>query len=618
MRTLIAAVLVGIIFLIETLPACAEPFAYVTNSTSNDVSVIDTATNTVASTVTVGSVPIAVAIAPNGNLAYVTNFGSSNVSVIDTATNTVVTTVPVGAGPQGLAVTPNGANIYIANSGSDSVSVFDTVTNTVSTTISVGAFPRNVTISPDGTYAYITNHLSDNVSVINTATDTVSSVVTVGSRPLDVAITPDGAYAYVTNLGFISGATSFSSVSVIDTALNTVTTTLTPGDFPRGVAITPDGSYVYVVVGGDPDDPTSANVSVINTATNTVSTAVTVGLVPIAVAIRPDGAVAYVTNSGSDNVSLIDTATNTVTVTVSVGSSPTGIAISTDAPGSSVPAVTCAAPGGCNPTGGQTIELPPGLVIPPGATITQTVLTQTDPRVAAGTCGLEPLVVPVPGKPDLILPEYLCGSPEFAILDTESDLQILDGTVTTTNQPGAFFADPLTCDSGTALGITGDPQLQDVAVWQPTEPADVPEGYALEVTFACGSSRGKTKGLSYFVVGLHIDFGLSWADDPWAVRAAFVDLTKGKLYGMLNAIRVAKRSLPRRQFARIALIGGIANLAFHFRLYDLASAKLGLLIQEVEAADFDASAVGNPRGNILMRAYNAKFMTDEKVIAIRR
>src|SRR5215471_7070473 len=62
----------------------AQPFAYVTNSLSNTVSVIDMATNTVVATVPVGIEPIGVAITPDGTHAYVANLFSDTVSVIDT------------------------------------------------------------------------------------------------------------------------------------------------------------------------------------------------------------------------------------------------------------------------------------------------------------------------------------------------------------------------------------------------------------------------------------------------------------------------------------------------------------------------------------------------------
>jgi YVTN family beta-propeller protein len=84
-----------IISLIVTSLAHAEPFAYVTNQSSNSVSVIDTATNTVADSIVVGSLPWGVAITPDGAFAYVTNTGSANVSVIDTVTNAVTTSLCV-------------------------------------------------------------------------------------------------------------------------------------------------------------------------------------------------------------------------------------------------------------------------------------------------------------------------------------------------------------------------------------------------------------------------------------------------------------------------------------------------------------------------------------------
>ena len=44
--------------------------------------------------------------------AYITNSGSNTVSVIDTATNTVVSTIPVGSGPDafGIFIQPPSAN----------------------------------------------------------------------------------------------------------------------------------------------------------------------------------------------------------------------------------------------------------------------------------------------------------------------------------------------------------------------------------------------------------------------------------------------------------------------------------------------------------------------------
>src|SRR3989441_12195521 len=91
---------------LPALPARAQTFAYVTNVFASTVSVIDTASNTVTSTVAVGSIPFGVAITPDGTRAYVANENSNSVSVIDTASNTVVAAVAVGSGPNWVAITP--------------------------------------------------------------------------------------------------------------------------------------------------------------------------------------------------------------------------------------------------------------------------------------------------------------------------------------------------------------------------------------------------------------------------------------------------------------------------------------------------------------------------------
>ena len=76
----LASVMYGlIVFLIFTASALAQPFAYVANTNSGDVSVIDTATNIVVATFAVGDSPSDVAITPDGTRAYVANGNSDDV-----------------------------------------------------------------------------------------------------------------------------------------------------------------------------------------------------------------------------------------------------------------------------------------------------------------------------------------------------------------------------------------------------------------------------------------------------------------------------------------------------------------------------------------------------------
>ena len=177
--------------------------------------------------------------------AYITNWSSDTVSVIDTNTNSVIATISVGNEPFGVAVTSDGRRVYIANEFS--VSVIDAVTNAVITTIPIAAQPPaiGVAVTPDGRKAYVSNYLGNTVSVIDTTTNTVTGTITV-SFPFGLAVTPDGRKLYVTNLA------DTNSVSVIETATDTVIATTPVGNRvgPLGVAVTPDGRHVYITEGG--------------------------------------------------------------------------------------------------------------------------------------------------------------------------------------------------------------------------------------------------------------------------------------------------------------------------------------------------------------------------------
>ncbi|MGY5129361.1 IPT/TIG domain-containing protein, partial [Streptomyces nigrescens] len=187
-----------------TLPAGISPVAvavapngkvYVANNGSNDVTVIDSATDTVLATLPAGISPSAVAIAPNGRV-YVANASSDNVTVIDSATDTVLAALPASTSPSAVAVAANG-KVYIANSGSNDITVIDSATNAVVATLPAGTTPSAVAVAPNGR-VYVANNGSNNVTVIDSATDTVLATLAAGSGPEAVAVAPDGK-VYVPN-----------------------------------------------------------------------------------------------------------------------------------------------------------------------------------------------------------------------------------------------------------------------------------------------------------------------------------------------------------------------------------------------------------------------------------
>src|SRR5258708_7952942 len=184
--------------------------------------------------------PTAAVAATNAN-AYVTNSSANTVSVINTTNNSLVATILGFHSPNGAAMTPDGTSVYVANSEAvpGTVSVINTATNTITATILSGSVPVAVAASPDGKHIYVTNQGDSTVAVINTATNTVSATVGIGGIPLGAVVTPDNAHVYLT---LVSG-----KVAVVSTASNTVSATITDASLVLLglLAITPAAKTVY-------------------------------------------------------------------------------------------------------------------------------------------------------------------------------------------------------------------------------------------------------------------------------------------------------------------------------------------------------------------------------------
>lgn len=302
-------------------PAQAAPAGRVLGYVANNgggVSVIDTATNAVSTTIADGdgNSPYMAAVAFDGTRGYVTSSLQNTLLVIDTPTNTVDKAVPVGNRPAGVAVAPGGGFVYVTNYLGGTVSVVDTATLTVTATVAVGENPDGVVVTKDGSAVYVTHDVTGagKVSVIDTTSNTVATTIDVGSAATAIAASSDGTRMYVVNK-------LSNSVSAIDVASRAVVGSASVGITPHGIALTPDGTRAYVT------NSQSDTVSVVDLTTLTELQQIGVGDRPISVAVTPDGASAYVTNFDSNTVSVISTASNSVTTSVAVGQRPVGIAI---------------------------------------------------------------------------------------------------------------------------------------------------------------------------------------------------------------------------------------------------------------------------------------------------
>jgi YVTN family beta-propeller protein len=94
--------------------------AYVRNAHS--LTVIDTTTND-AEDIYPGDLPRGLQLSPDGKRLYISNFGSGTLSVVDTITRSVATTVDVRGYPEAMAVSPDGERIYVGDYWSGTIAV---------------------------------------------------------------------------------------------------------------------------------------------------------------------------------------------------------------------------------------------------------------------------------------------------------------------------------------------------------------------------------------------------------------------------------------------------------------------------------------------------------------
>jgi YVTN family beta-propeller protein len=316
--------------------AAPSPPLYVANEADNTVSVIDTGTGTVTANITVGSLPQAVALSPDGSTAYVTEEGSGTVGVIDTATNQVGEPITIASHtdslPDGLALSPDGSRLYVTygyrpgtSIGPGEVAVIDTATRAVGTPIEVGDEPAGIAVTPDGTKAFVADYGSGQVTEIeglDGGSPHADPPVDVGGTPEGVAISADGSKVYVTN-------GNSDEVSVLSVATGEVTATLTDASFkaPQGIAASPAGEGAFVA---DFDGGGLTGLG----AGDAVLGSVPVGGSPFGVAYDPDGKTVWTSVSpaeGAGAVERVDAATRAVVgAPITVREAPLGLAVAPD------------------------------------------------------------------------------------------------------------------------------------------------------------------------------------------------------------------------------------------------------------------------------------------------
>ena len=162
---------------------------FVANTGDGTVTIIDPATKTVKSTLTVGTAPVGAWTAVNGKM-YCDNETSQTVSEIDVATQKVTETIALGFKPGYVAYNDFNKEVWVSDATNGKVVYFKIVSGkwTKQGDIATGADAHAITFTSDNKTAYVTNQGAGTVSIIAASDHKVTATITVGSKPNGIAL----------------------------------------------------------------------------------------------------------------------------------------------------------------------------------------------------------------------------------------------------------------------------------------------------------------------------------------------------------------------------------------------------------------------------------------------
>jgi YVTN family beta-propeller protein len=268
----------------------------------------------VSDTIAVGTSPNDIAFRGDGQRAYVSNSGGNGVSVIDTATRTVSSTISV-PGPSSVA--SGGTRLAMgsnAGGGQYRASFYDNQTNNFLGNGTLGGQLGGVAMAPDGSFAYLATSVT--ITKVNAASQAIAAQSAQAQVSYNrVVMRPSAGQVW---------ATSYNAGTLTVFGTSALATTQTISQFGNfgvvGLAITPDEGTVYVT-------KCSTGVIPVNASTYAVGSTIPLAGCPYGVAIDPTGKVAFVSRNSANTVSAIDMLTHEVIAEAPVGQSPGFLAV---------------------------------------------------------------------------------------------------------------------------------------------------------------------------------------------------------------------------------------------------------------------------------------------------
>ncbi len=329
-----------------SLIACAvsaADYAYIPNSNSRTISVINTATGELATTLSPASMDATLndniytlALRPGANNeSWFGQYRSNNkLGVIDTTNNSLKAVIDNTGSSVSITFSADGAIAYVSDYVNSKLHIIDANSKQITASLNTGCWTISSALSQDGASLYVRCGDTGEIKKLDTATNTLSTLENVSNSGFGLAYDPTGAGKLYTS------SNAGNTVGLIDLADNTVTQITISGinGTAKAVAVRKNGSKLYV--GGN-----NNVLHVVDTANTSTQKTLTLsgevsGITGLGISAN-DAALYAVTANGT--VHVIDVATDTETKTISAAAGASSFWIWGDFLGNVVASAT---PGG--------------------------------------------------------------------------------------------------------------------------------------------------------------------------------------------------------------------------------------------------------------------------------
>jgi YVTN family beta-propeller protein len=307
------------------VPVSSRDRVYAADQTSNTVSVIDPSSNKLLGVIRLGD-PIPGALSPlyvgqllvhglgfspDAKTLAVVSVGSNSVTLIDTATNKIKTTIYVGRSPHEAFFTPDGRELWVTVRGQDYISVIDAARMQETRRITMANGPGMTMFGPDGRYAFVCSSFTPELTVVDAASHQIVSRLPQESPFCpNIAVTPENDEVWITlkdvgKVQVFNAHPPFEQKAVLETG---------PITNHVNFVNNQNGKFAYVTIGG----ANAVKVFRRGAPPQLVAT-IPVGNLPHGIWPSGDGSRVYVALENGEMAAAIDTLTNKVIANIPIG-----------------------------------------------------------------------------------------------------------------------------------------------------------------------------------------------------------------------------------------------------------------------------------------------------------